>query len=176
MIQKENGFTLIEILIAISGFAIVGLVVMNILINSLRGSVRANLITAERYSGENAIEQMSRTLRSGVSMINPPLPCSSTGTTTQQISFTAVSGQSYTYKCTGVNGTIVNASNVSLLDTNVVKINSTCQFVCSQATTSDSPVISISFDLIPANANNLVERYLAPLTFTTSVLMRNIHK
>lgn len=58
-----NGFTLIELLVVIVVLSFVGAIVVAILVSTLRGSQKTNVITEVRQNGNYAISIMARMIR-----------------------------------------------------------------------------------------------------------------
>ncbi len=62
-LKASRGFTLIEILIAMSVLLVVGSILISILISSLRGTNKVNSIDNVRRNGNYALEQMGKMIR-----------------------------------------------------------------------------------------------------------------
>ena len=178
--DKERGFTLLEMVVTIAGLGVIGITVTTILVNTLRGSSKSTIVNSVRTNGEYALEQMTRTIRYGTILTSPALPCPSSppGSPPTSMAFVASDGSPITYSCS--SGTINSQENngpvQSLLDTSNVKTSTTCKFVCTQTDINSSPIITISFDLVQKATSSLAEKSTTPLTFTTSVVMQNIHR
>src|ERR1035437_2671426 len=56
----QRGYTLIELLAVISIVVVVGVIVAGILISSLRGGSKSNVLDNVRQNGDDAITQMSK--------------------------------------------------------------------------------------------------------------------
>lgn len=65
----KKGFTLVEILVVIAVLSIVGLLVLYIFTNSLRGSNKAQILSSIKKNGQAVLETMDKTIRSSDSVI-----------------------------------------------------------------------------------------------------------
>lgn len=168
--NPKKGFTLIEMLVVISMVAIIGSLVVTILVMTLRGSNKAELISTLKQNGNAAMAQMVRQIRYAKSL-DTPSSCI-TPVTTQSLTTTSLTDdQQTTFTCvTGANSTIAS-NGASLLDTTSGSV-STCSFVCSQQNIFDPPSITIQFTLTAKNANQLEETQ-ATVPFQTTVKLRN---
>ena len=97
-LSTNQGMTLVEVIITIAVFGMVGAVVTVILINTLRGSTKASVLAVVRSNGQFALEQMTRTIRLATDLSTPSLPCSpaSDGTSptpVPSITVTDINGQ-----------------------------------------------------------------------------------
>lgn len=176
--MKRNGFTLIEVIVAISVFGIIGILTSVILINTVRSAKKAQIITVVRQNGQAALDQISRGLR-GAGSLDTSILCD--GTTKYSSSFTYYDLQSIQQIYTVSNNTILytNGANPasSLLDSNTV-LASNVQFVCtaSSANSYAAPIVDISFDLTPAQGTQAIgpDGLTSPIHFQTSVVLRNL--
>lgn len=193
--KLRRGFTLIELLVVVVVLAIVGSIVTGVITFSIRGTNKTNTIENIRQSGNYTISQMSKTIEyarsfDGLSTdgnnyvtscpaTNAPAP---TSTDYSYIKVTPFNSSSIVYSCSSVSGvqTVAyqqppTATAVSLIDTTSVRVPS-CSFTCIVNSATDSPIIRISFRLQPAGSSTLVEKFTTPITFETSVTMRNYQK
>lgn len=72
----ERGFTLAEILVVIAITAIVGTILVLIFTNTLRGSAKAQILSAIKQNGQAVLENMDKTIRNADDVVcvssNPP--------------------------------------------------------------------------------------------------------
>ena len=166
--KLQNGFTLIELLVVMSILVIVGVIIAAILINTLRGSSKATILTDVKQNGNYALSQMVQNLRNATS-INLT-PCGNPSTAVQSITSTQVNNIQTTFDC---SGSTITSNGTSLLDTTKVQlVPSSCSIVCSQQSATDYPVIQIQFSLAQKSTSTFVEQ-TASLSFQTSVVLRN---
>jgi len=187
--QNKKGFTLIELLAAIAVMAVVGSVVAGIITSSLRASNKANTIETIRQNGNYTLSQISKNIeyaqffnglrKDGDTYVTsclystptPPALPSVVKTSYNYIKITPFNSDPIEYECTDSPTTFtVNGSNI--FDPNSVTLKA-CSITCTQTNETDVPIIGISFTLGPQNQNGLVENSTPPITFQTSVTMRN---
>lgn len=195
--KSGAGFTLIELLVVIVVVIAIGMFVVSILISTLRGTNKTNALTVVRQNGNNAISQMSKTIRNAKSL-NDPASCVSPPVLTptlgpsDHISFTGQDGQIMTYACcmstTGDSSTLISinekftggscssAQQSSLLDKTSVTLTNDCSFTCSQNSNIVSPSVKINFTLrsYTAGVGVLLQENSAIIPFQTSVVLRNL--
>lgn len=186
--KNQAGFTIIEMLAVMFVFAVVSSIAGAILVTSLRTSTKTGAIANVRNNGTYTISQMSKTIRfaRGLSV---PFPCIYVSPTpfpiaTSSMTLTNADGGVITYACTGASDTPANtitSNGASLMDTSAVTLAAgSCSFTCSQSTTSDFPLIGLTFSLNAAvPAGNKFQENVASgsaIQFNTSILMRNIDR
>lgn len=189
--MKNLGFTLIELLVVIGVLIVIGTVSAQIVTSSLRGTNKTNLIESIRQNGNYTISQMGKTIEyaqvfeglsnDNINYINncpystEPTP-SPVFTSYRFIKVKPVNGNSVIYECRpsiGFDPATISLNGASIIDTNAVSV-SDCSIACIQSKVTDTPVIKIKFDLSPKDsASTLLEKYLPPITFETSITMRN---
>ena len=187
----QKGFTLVELLASIIVLVAVGSVIAGIITSYLRGTNKTNVIENIRQSGNYTLAQMSKNIEyaqvfnglstDGITYITScpfslaptPAPVS---TNYNFIKVTPLNSSSITYNCIPIPTPVVfTANGTPLIDTNVVSLVS-CSIACIQTKSTDVPIIKIRFTLGPKNLNNLVENSNPPITFETSVTIRNFKK
>lgn len=174
MKNKSLGFSLVEILVAISLIITSTTVVVAILTSAFRASSKTTSADVVRQSGSNAINRVSRMIQysdgfNGVSNDGSTyiLTCPTTPTRYNFVRITSA-GQSRIVSCAD-SGIAIDSD--SLLGSNVRITPGTCVLTCSQDSATISPVIGISFDLQLSYAT--VSEKTARINFATSVKMRN---
>jgi prepilin-type N-terminal cleavage/methylation domain-containing protein len=73
MIYKKSGFSLVEMLVVISIVSILGIILMQIFLDSLRGGGRAQLLTLMKRNGQSVLDVMDKTIRNANSVICPQI-------------------------------------------------------------------------------------------------------
>lgn len=79
MKKKPNGFTLVEVLVAISIVAIVGVIIVGIFADTLRGSNKAQILAVIKQNGQAVLESMDKNIRGADNIVCPPQPSPSAG-------------------------------------------------------------------------------------------------
>ncbi len=69
MTDKRNGFTLVEILVVIAIVAIVGLMLVVIFTNTLRGNNKAQILSVIKQNGQAVLENMDKNIRNADNVI-----------------------------------------------------------------------------------------------------------
>ncbi len=166
--SKTSGFTLIEILTAVSILAVIGTITVSVLTITLRTTKKSDLMELARQDSDTALTQMVKNIRFAQSLDSPNTCVPSQ--TVNSITFTSVTTHlQTTYDC--ANGTI-NANGKSLFNTTALQVTS-CSFVCAQPTLKDPPTITIQYTLKPASAGLFSETNFS-LPFQSSVTLRNL--
>lgn len=168
--KKPKGFTLIELLVVMAIIAIIGGVIMSILFSVVRGTNKANKLIVVRQNGNYAIAQMTKIIR-GAKMLQVPNNCDADGEYANSI--TVIGQDDRPTKLELTNNTIASTSAYSgnLTDISTVKVTN-LQFSCSQASNSNTILVTINFDVTQALDNPGVEN-AASLHLSTSVALRN---
>ena len=188
--ELNRGFTLVELLASIIVLVAVGLIISGIITSSLRGTNKTTTIENIRQSGNYTLAQMSKNIEyaqvfnglsnDGINYITScpfslaPIPVPVT-TTYNFIKVTPFNSDSIVYNCTSSSPLTITANGVSLVEANSVSLTE-CVIACTQSRATDIPVIRIGFKLGPKNASNLVENSTPPISFETSVTIRNYQK
>lgn len=67
--KKQNGFTLVELVVALAILVIMASVLFQIYSNTLRGSNKAQVLASIKQNSQQAIDLMSKTIKSSVKVI-----------------------------------------------------------------------------------------------------------
>ncbi len=159
---KENGYTLVEVLVASALFAGLSVILATSLFSILGGRSKAEIIKEIRQNGAQAMSQMVKKV-AGAKQVN----CVSSSVlevTTQQgvsIKFER-SGDQLTQNKQGQN-------NQGLLNTDVVKLTS-CSFSCSPA--GNNKEVEIEFTLEQQDGSARQEERSSQ-EFSEKILVRN---
>jgi len=184
-IFNSEGYTLIELLAVIAIVVVVGVIVAGILISSLRGGSKSNVIDNVRQNGNVAITQMSKMLiyaqsfngmsADGISYTTnciqdiPPSPSPTPAPISYSyIKITSFDGGQTIFSCS--NSTIAS-NGASLIDASTVSLVS-CSFACTQNNFGQVPTIEINF-ILSANTTSSFAEKQATIPFSTSVTLRN---
>lgn len=190
--EQTKGYTLIELLVAMTVIITVGLIVVAILVSSLRGTNKAISIENVRVNGNYAILQISRMIEfaqgfKGVSsdpqgsLSSYTIACSS-ATQYKYIKITSFDNGETILSC---NSPLLNPPTIasqsgaivpptSIIDTGNVSL-SNCYFTCSRTNISQPPIIGVNFTLSQKSSSSFFEKQ-ASIPFSTSVVIRNLNK
>lgn len=198
-LKFNEGFTLVELLASVIVLIAVGSVIAGIISSSLRGANKTNAIENIRQNGNYALSQISKDIEyaqpfdgenTGLSndgttyVTSCPFSSSSTPapvvTTYNYITVQSANNIVTKYSCSGSTpqDSVLTANGMPLIDmTEATSISlENCSLMCVQNEPMDIPIIKISFSIGPKNSNNLVENSNPPITFETSVTLRNYEK
>lgn len=160
-VVSESGFSLIEILVVIALFAVVGLLSSEILLTSLRNSRKSEAVVNVRTNLEHSLSVMERQIR-GVANINS---CTAT-----RFSYTDTEGASTFFQCIKVanRGYIASGSANVALTNSTVDVDCTQVFSCDLATGTQTVNITLTGqDTTNTGAEG------AKATVQTKILIRN---
>ncbi len=175
--MKQNGFTLIELMVAVSIIGVVLLAVTQMLVQSLVGAAKAEAITRVKNNGDTALVAMSRAIREGqnIDMITLPNP--------NQYRCNAGSGRDK-FRFIDHNGDVVVIREDGITSRLEIEINGNARFITEQDVvvsnlnfTCPTPVdgrrdkVRITFTLA-YNGGARASRNVTT-TFYASVMMRN---
>ncbi len=174
--RSQKGFTLIELLAALLVLVVVGSIIAQILVTAFRTSKKSDSIALIKQSGNFALTEMAKTIRNARELMTP-YPCGtpSSPTTSNSLQIISPDGRQITLSCDLTNNLLASDS-VSLIDNQTLQLSAPCNFVCSQVSSTDLPLITISFGLQQKVTSSFVENVAAPspILFTTSVTLRNL--
>lgn len=170
----SRGFTLVEMLAVIIVFIIIGSIMLSILVTTFRTSQKTDTLSQVRENGNYVITQMAKSIRDATGLV-APFPCVTPATVSAMTILTPDHDQ-ITYDCTippSPTPATIASNSASILDTSSVALN-TCSFTCMQDSASELPIIQINFSLKQQSTSTFAEKIVAPVSFQTSVVMRNI--
>ena len=185
---------MVELLASIIVIVAIGSIVIGMISSSLRGTNKTNTIENIRQNGDHALAQIAKDIEYALPFdgINTGLSNDNGATYVSSCPFDSVnptpapvvsnyilislqSGSNFIkYRCyySSDSSSELSANGISLIDKTSVLLKS-CSFSCTQTRVTDVPIIKISFTLGPIIQNGLVENSNPPITFETSVTMRN---
>lgn len=179
--HRNDGFTLIELIVVISIVAVIAALVTGVLFSALRGSSKTNVLADVKENGNYVLSVIGRTLRfaksfEGVSTDGTVFTTScAAGTKYKAVKITSFDSGDIEFSCTE---TTITSNGTPLLNASLVVLNQSipqsldrCSFTCIQ-NGSDYPTIGVQFLLTDRNTSTLVENKAA-LFFQSSVTLRN---
>ena len=170
-VRRNDGFSLIEMLVVITVFSILAILATQSLATSLRGTRKSESIGHVRENIEYAMTIMERSLRtaSELDCPEPPLPA-----TPKEIVFKTISNVEAKFECTGNNiassSGAITRNLINATDVNIIGCGTDTRFTCNQGTggNPDSVVIRVTAQ---EKNNSGVES--ASYTSETTILLRN---
>lgn len=177
----EKGFTLMELVIVMGIFVVIGTIIITILSSTFQGNTKARVSTDITQNGNYVLNILSNLILNSQKFQSitdlssvVTTTCSPTGTTGKTITVLDFEGSTTTLTCNdGASSTYTISSNsASLLDTSQVKlVQNSCLFTCTQADIYSLPRIDITFQL--HNAAGTIPEKQATSTFSNSFSIRN---
>ncbi|HZQ29661.1 MAG TPA: type II secretion system protein [Patescibacteria group bacterium] len=182
LLNNQKGYTLLELLAVMIVMAAVGLIVATILVSSLRGSNKTNVIDTVRENGNYTIQQMSKMIEfaqsfQGVSTTGTSYSsaCTVPSTHYSYIKITSFDNGQTIFSCNMTSNPKTIASNsASFINTKDVSVVD-CYLTCTRNNLSQSPTIGINFTLSQNSQSAFFEKK-ASIVFGTSVVIRNLNK
>src|SRR3989344_6009381 len=127
----KNGFTLIELMVVLSVFMVVGVVILNTILIVRRETVKTNTINNVRQNGSFALSQISKTVRNakkfdGVSTDGTAFVsnCMGGASAYKAVKITTFNDESIIFSC---DANTISSNSVSLINTNLIRMSS-CSF------------------------------------------------
>jgi type II secretory pathway pseudopilin PulG len=181
----DGGYTLVELLAVMTIVVVVGVIVAGILISSLRGGSKSNVLDNVRQNGNDAVAQMSKMISysqsfNGVStdgvsyttncaQVAPSSPSPTPATVGYRyLKITSFDGGQTIFSC---NATDIASNGASLIDASSVSLI-LCSFTCTQTNFGQATTIGINLTLSQKTSSSFAEKQ-ATIPFQTSVTVRN---
>ncbi len=159
----KNGFTLIEMLVVVVVFAIIGVVSSETIILTLRGTEKADSISKVRNNLDFAVGSMERQIRGAKRVTS-----SCTNSSSSSITFLDQDNNSITFSCVGVNSnhlpSSIASSSASLTSSNITI--SSCSFTCKPGSTTSPAQVTIN--VTGQDSGN----QLSPVSVVTQITLR----
>lgn len=135
--NTKKGFSLIELLVVISIFAVVGMLTTSIVAITLKTSKKSDSLVRVRENANYALAVIERQIRNAenISVCN--------GVSSPSLAYTSIEGVLGTFTCVtpGVAGYI--ASGSARLTTDDISVTS-CSFICSQTDINNPQIVKVS--------------------------------
>jgi type II secretory pathway pseudopilin PulG len=132
----NSGLSLLEILVAIGAFAVLGIIVTRSILFSVKGTQKGELTIKARETIDYAIAVIERQLRNAESVIPCPNPVSTT------LSYYDNAGDLSEFSCNDLNAQGYLASGSARLTNSDIDI-SDCSFTCIPGSASTPPQVEI---------------------------------
>jgi prepilin-type N-terminal cleavage/methylation domain-containing protein len=160
-----RGMSLLEVMVVITIFAVLGILVTQSIALTLQGSKKSESIVRARENLDYSLSIIERQIRSAGSIT----PCSDSDTTT--IGYLDQNGKSGSFSCggsIGSNGSYI-ASGSAHLTNDAVRVMS-CVFHCYPGVSSNPPYVTIDLTLQEASASGIQS---ANVSASTQIYLRN---
>lgn len=163
----RQGFSLIELLVVIVLIGIIGVIVSQVFVITIRSQGKSEVIKEMKQSGDHAMSVMESMVRNAVD-----IPESSCNTNTQSFSIVNPDGYTTTFDCSNPAG-IASVGAQPLMLTSRKAVVSSCTFrvVCPSPATSPKYVF-INFTLSQAGGALALEQQ-ASEAFQSTVALRS---
>jgi prepilin-type N-terminal cleavage/methylation domain-containing protein len=158
----KKGVSLIEMLVVVAIFAVLGILISRVILTTLRGSNKSNSLVKVRENLDYALAVMERQIRNADSVTTCPNPDHS------RIDYRDGRGTATFFSCANIGPAGYVASGSARLTSSEIGITS-CSFSCTPAVGRVPP--SVTINLIGEDPNSPgVEG--AQVTVTTSIFLR----
>jgi prepilin-type N-terminal cleavage/methylation domain-containing protein len=163
-ILRQSGMSLLEILVVVSIFAILGIITTRSVLLTLQGSKKSESIVRVRENLDYSMGIIERQIRNANSLTACPNPDPSS------ISYVDQTGATSTFSCvgTGTPNSYI-ASGSAILTSNEIEIVG-CQFTCSPSTDANPPVVFISLEAKDVSATGVQN---TSVSTSTQIYLRN---
>lgn len=180
MINKNKGFTLVELLISIAIIITSATVVVAIITSSFRGSSKTLINEEVRQSGNTTLAQVGKMIQfadsfDGVEDLSGEVQNNCINSSGEDVDYKAILFESdkipHRLACTD-EGLILD--NLPMIDEGRLTVEN-CSLTCSQTSATDTPTIGITFSLsryisdLPEQSTNFSE-------FSKKFKMRNLNQ
>ena len=173
---SNQGFTLVEMLIVLAIFGVLGVMASSSLFSIFQGASKTEILKEVKQNGDYALSLMEQKIRNAgsVTYIAGTYPCGTTSISGSSIEILNQDDTPTIFSCTNnvlqQQLGLAAASNLTNSTVEVVDCNSV--FSCVKSDTSNIPVVTIQFSLTQSNASaNLSES--STQVFKTQVSLRN---
>lgn len=169
--KGERGMSLMEVLVVITIFAVLGILVTQSVVLTLQGSRKSESIVKARENLDYSLSIIERQIRSASSVYSDSsytAPCPNTNP--RAIYYLDQNGSRGSFSCvnTGADNSYI-ASGSARLTNDAVKVTS-CSFVCTPGTATNPPLITVDVALKEAWASGVQS---ANVSATTQIYLRN---
>ncbi len=163
-ITNEQGVSLLEILVVVTIFAILGIMTTQAVLLTIGGSKKSESLIKVRENLSNSMGIIERQIRNADSIPECPNP------TDTRLDYLDQSGSSASFSCSnlGTDDGYV-ASGSARLTSNLIKITY-CNFVCTPGTSANPPSVTVNLN---AEDVGLGGSHGAKVSTSTQIFLRN---
>lgn len=161
----NNGMSLLEVLVVVTIFAVLGILVTESVILTLQGAKKSESVIRARENLDYSLSIIERQIRNA----NSVSPC--TGLPVTIINYLDQNGNPSSFACmnTGSNGSYI-ASGSAHLTGDAVAIINPCSFTCVPGTESNPSYIKIELTVKDASSSGIQS---ANVSASTQIYLRN---
>jgi prepilin-type N-terminal cleavage/methylation domain-containing protein len=162
--MKEKGMSLLEVLVVVAIFAILGILVARSIILTLQGSQKSESLVRVRENLDYSLSIIERQIRSA----NSVTPCPNIDTNV--INFIDQNGVASSFSCVnpGLADSYLASGSARLTNDNVGIVS--CTFSCTNSGSSNPPLVTI--DLTVKDASSSANQQTS-VTASTQIYLRN---
>lgn len=154
-IINYQGFSLLEILVVVTIFAILGILVTQSVILTLQGSKKSESLVHARENLDYSLSIIERQIRGASSITSQCSTPPATPSPATEIDYLDQDGVQSSFTCvdTGSNDSYIASGSASTrLTSDAVKITE-CSFTCTASSGSNPPVVAINLTVQDASAS-----------------------
>lgn len=167
-LAKQQGYSLIEVMVAVSLLAIISLASVNLFFRTTVGSTRDNTTRLLKQNGDFAVAQIESSFRAAVAL-HPNTPCQTNMNSGVTLITQSPNPEVWTFGTSSNPAILLN--NSSLISSNIRVSN--LQVSCRRDAASNVAFISIGFNLSRGGGTADLRQETATQRFQTSVTLRN---
>lgn len=161
--KRESGLSLLEILVVITIFAVIGILITRSIVLTLGGTKKSQSLIKVRENLDYATGVIERQIRNANSIPACPNPDSNI------LNYIDQNGGAGSFACVGIGGSdSYIASGSGRLTSNAVQITH-CSFVCTAATGANPPSVNID---LTAQAAGITGIQNSVVTTNTQIFLR----
>jgi prepilin-type N-terminal cleavage/methylation domain-containing protein len=159
-----NGFSVIELLVVITVFAVIGVLASRSIFLTLRSSKKSDSLVKVRENVNYSLSIIERQLRN-----SSTISSTCTGASSSSVSYTTAEGVASSFSCVtpGASGYI--ASGSARLTSDEISVNA-CSFICNQPDINNPPTISVSVTAEESVSSSTEKGFI---TTQTEIVVRN---
>lgn len=161
--KTNSGLSLVEILIVITIFAVIGILSTRSVFLTLRGAKKSDSLVRVRENVNNALSVIERQIRN-----SEKITCPSNGAT---LSYVSLEGTNTNFSCQsiGIDGYISSGSASIRLTSSDISITS-CSITCSKSSLNVPPLVTVA---ITAEDKTSTSVEKGSITTETQIVGRN---
>lgn len=161
--EIESGISLIEILVVVTVFAVLGVMVSSSLVLTIQGTKKSESLIRVRENLNYSLAVVERNIRNANEILECP------NSDTSKITYLDKNGVSASFSCVGVGQPdSYIASGSARLTSNTIKITS-CTFTCTQDL-SNPPSVTVNVAIQDASATGVQS---SSVTAESKIYLRN---